>query len=119
MDFATIKVRFEWFGREADSWGEIGDACKALAQALECLEIRHKDALFEPVYEAYESLRGAFITSTDGETGHGYGVGSQVAQWVKTRLVQTSYEYARTEAANAEDAAAIEKLIAGDVEARR
>jgi hypothetical protein len=119
MDFATIKVRFEWFGREADSWGEIGGACQDLAGSLMCVEVRHKESLFESVYEAYESLRGALITSTDGDTGHGYGVGAQVAQRIKTRLLQTSYEYARTEATNAEDAATIEKLIADDVEARR
>lgn len=119
MDFATIKVRLEWFGREADSWGEIGGACHDLASALECTEIRHENPLFESVYEAYESLRGAFITSTDGETGHGYGVGSQVADRIKDQLLQTSYAYARTEAANVEDAERIEKMIADDVEARR
>ena len=119
MDFATIKVRFEWFGREADSWGEVGGACHDLASALTCTEIRHENPLFESVYEAYESLRGALTTSTDGETGHGYGVGAQVAQRIKTQLLQTSYDYARTEAANAEDAARIEKLIADDAEARR
>lgn len=119
MDFATIKVRMEWFGREADSWGEIGGACHGLASGLMCVNIRHENPLFKSVYEAYESLRGAFVTSTDGETGHGYGVGAQVAERIKVRLLQTSYDYARTEAANAEDAARLEKLIADDVEARR
>lgn len=119
MDFGTIRVRFEWFGKEADSWGEIGGACHDLASDLMCVNIQHENSLFEPVYEAYESLRGAFVTTTDGETGHGYGVGAQVAERIKTRLLQTSYDYARTEATNADDAARIERLIAGDVEARR
>jgi len=119
MDTATIKVHFQWFGAQADSWGVIGENCKNLADALWCQRVTRQEPLMGSVYDAYDAMVGAFTTSTDGESGHGYGAGAQVAERIKERLLETSYAYARTEAANAEAAAEIEKLIASDIEARR
>ena len=121
MDFDIIRARFAWFGAEANSWGEVSDGSRSIAQAVACIPVKREDPLFTSVYDAYEELQAAFSRSTDGVTGRGYGAGSQVAADIKDLLLQTCYSYASLEEQNiAEvDRIRVEQLIANDKQARR
>jgi|BarGraIncu00222A_1022003.scaffolds.fasta_scaffold77519_2 hypothetical protein len=119
MDLQEIKVRFAWFGAQADSWGEISGACEATVTDLKCIELVREDPSYQPIFETYGDLVLKLTAGTDGPTGRGYWVGGTVCEAMKQKLLETSYAYAKQEAESAADAAAITKMVEADVEARR
>jgi hypothetical protein len=40
MDFDTIRVRFEWFGAEADSWKAISDLSHDIATGIDNIPVK-------------------------------------------------------------------------------
>ena len=119
MDLQQIKVRFAWFGAQADSWGETSGMCKSMVTDLKCIELVREDPSYQPIYDAYGNLVLKLTAGTDAPTGRGYWVGGTVCAAMKQKLLETSYAYAKLEAENAADAAAISNMIDDDVEARR
>lgn len=113
MKFDEIKAHYEWFRTEANSWTDIGEKCRGLTAELECLNIQNQNPVFDEVYRAYSNLRASFITSTDGDTGNGYGVGAQLCDRVHDRMLDIAAAYARAEAETEADLAKVEKMIKG------
>ena len=121
MDFDTIRFRFEWFGAEADSWKTISDLSHDIATGIDNIPVKRESDMFTVVYDAYQGLQNAFDQSTDGVTGHGYGVCSQVAWDTSDTLLATSYAYAQLEEQNvaAAERLRVEQMLTADREARR